>query len=635
MTRMKKFLAAVILLGCVSNVAAQDAGSAPYEFILSKLAAEQGRYDEALSRIDKLVDREPSNTILLFERAMMLIDANRIDRAEAELRRVVTLDPSFYDAQRVLGRLLLDRAGNDRGKVEVAIRHLEAAFRLYGDDLSTGMMLAQIYLGTNRVAEAEKILATLVERAPDQRSINYTYAQVLTKLGRGADAKPFLERTVTLEPDFAPAILQLIEFYEKENEWLKAAELLEPLVAEEDVNLDVRRQQALYYLRAGESEKARERFDRVLRLEPGDARSQFYLADALTDLGDHTAADKIYRQLLEKTPDDTDLLLSYGLSLAAQKSFDDASKMFTRALSVPNIADNVVALANTQLAWIALQKGEHEKAVNTARTVFVFREKPNSQAINIAIEALTRDKKYKEAVALLEPLAAQFSSEAFIHARIIEMLVRSGEKEKAKAAAAAQVKAGPRNAITAAEAYIQADDYETGIAMLAAASKANPEDVDLVFQLGSAYERAGKHDQAEKTFLSILTKNPDHAASLNYLGYMWADANRNLARAAEMLERAVAQEPRNGAYLDSLGWAYFRLGKLDLAQKFLAEAASLIPRDPTIQDHLADVYAKTGDSARALETYRRALSLEPEDKLAAQLKTKIAELEKKLASVRQ
>ncbi len=631
---MRRLVVAALLMLVASPSARAQQASESYEFILAKLAAEQGKYDEALSKMDRLIEKEPASADLLFERAMILIDAGRLDRAESELRKVVAVKPEFYDAQRVLARMLLERAGNDRGKAEGALVHLQAAFRLNGDDLSTGAMLSQVLISMNRFAEAEKTLGVLVERAPDQRSFNFTYAQVLTKLGRADESRKYLERTVILEPAFGPAILQLIEFYEKENNWQRAGEVLQPLVDEDPLNLDLKRQQALYWLRAGDATRAQAAFGSLVATDAKDNRSQYFLAEALTDLERYDEADVIYRKLLTATPDDPDLLSSLALNQVAQRNFDDATRTFNSILALPKVADNLVVLAKTQLAFVSLQKERFDAAVDTARAVFVFRDKPNTQAINIALEALQRQKKTREAIALLEPLTARFAGDPFVNARMIEMLARSGQKGKARAAAAAQSKFGTRNTVTAAEAFVQAEDFPSAIAVLRDGVKANASDVDLAFQLGSAYERSGDHPAAEKAFLGILEKSPEHAATLNYLGYMWADGNRNLDRAASMLERAVGQEPKNAAYLDSLGWAYYRQGKYDLALRFLSEATSLMPRDPTVAEHLADAYAKAGDSPKALDLYRRLLTMGPAEKLEQQVKAKIAELEKKLASTR-
>src|SRR5207244_5669509 len=138
-----------------------------------------------------------------------------------------------------------------------ALTHLQAAFRVNPDDIATGMAVAQIMLATSRNAEAEKVLATLLERVPDQRGINYTYAQVLTKLGRGDESKQYLEHAVLVDPTFGPAILQLVEIYQQSNEWEKAADVLQPLINDDPSNLDLQRQQAYFQLRAGQSEKAR------------------------------------------------------------------------------------------------------------------------------------------------------------------------------------------------------------------------------------------------------------------------------------------------------------------------------------------------------------------------------------------
>ena len=124
------------------------------------------------------------------------------------------------------------------------------------------------------------------------------------------------------------------------------------------------------------------------------------------------------------------------------------------------------------------------------------------------------------------------------------------------------------------------------------------------------------------------------APTLNYLGYMWAESGTNLDRAEEMLTRAVGQEPENGAYVDSLGWVYFRQGKLDEAEKYLSDAVRLMPRDATIREHLGDVFAKRGDMQRALAEYRAAVELDPESKDIEKLRSKIAEIERSSAQPR-
>ncbi|HJW96513.1 MAG TPA: tetratricopeptide repeat protein [Thermoanaerobaculia bacterium] len=625
---MNVLLGALLLAAFTATAGAQEFPSDPLDFLSAKLAAEDGRYDEALSLLDKVIAKNPDNPVLLYEHAMVLIDASRVDRAEGELRRVTELNPDFYDAQRVLGRLLLDRSNGDRARVDEALKHLQAAFKLNGDDLSTGVTISQLLVSTGRAAEAERVLAQLLERAPDQRAINYNYAQVLTKLGRGNESRKYLERALELDPTFGPAVLQLIDIYQKENEWQKAADLLQPLISDDPMNLDLQKQQAFFYLRAGMPEKARTTFKNLVAADPKDTRSQFYLAEALSDLEQYEEAEKIYRGLLEKSPNDPEFLISFALSQVAQKKYPEAVKSFNALLAQSDVPDNLQALAKTQLAFIALQKGDYEQAVAGVRPILIFRDQPNSQAIGIALDALRKEKKYTEAIVLLQPLVNKFASDPYLNARYIEMLLHAGDKARATEAAATQAKFGPKNTIAAAEAYVSMQDYAPAIALLRQQSDAKPDDNDLAFELGSVYERSGDRANAEKVFASILQKQPDNAAALNYLGYMWAESGVNLDRAAEMLTKAVSQDPRNGAYIDSLGWVYFRQGKLDLAEKYLLDATHLLPHDATVQEHLGDVFAKRGDLMRALTTYRHALTLEPEQKDEATIRLKIAELER-------
>ncbi len=149
----------------------------------------------------------------------------------------------------------------------------------------------------------------------------------------------------------------------------------------------------------------------------------------------------------------------------------------------------------------------------------------------------------------------------------------------------------------------------------------------MQFAYAAALERSGSWDEAVKQFRKLLAKQPDNAAALNYLGYMFADRGVNLEEARTMLIKAVDLEPTSGAFQDSLGWVYFRLGELDRAEKHLTEALRLEPFDATLREHVGDLYRARGDKAGAAGEYRQALGLEPEE---AGQKERI---EKKLAEV--
>ncbi len=165
--------------------------------------------------------------------------------------------------------------------------------------------------------------------------------------------------------------------------------------------------------------------------------------------------------------------------------------------------------------------------------------------------------------------------------------------------------------ITLAQMYTRLKRWPEAEAALDKAAELSTKDEDkeyVEFLRGSTYEREKKYDQAEEVFRKVLATDPQNAAVLNYLGYMLADRGVKLDEALIMIKKAVELDPANGAYLDSLGWAYFKLGKYELAEDNLIKASQHMGTDPTVQDHLGDLYQKTGRLKLAAAHWERAIN---------------------------
>ncbi|WP_071797633.1 tetratricopeptide repeat protein [Natronohydrobacter thiooxidans] len=133
----------------------------------------------------------------------------------------------------------------------------------------------------------------------------------------------------------------------------------------------------------------------------------------------------------------------------------------------------------------------------------------------------------------------------------------------------------------------------------------------LLYTQAIALERMGEWERAEPVFRRVLEFVPDEPQVLNYLGYSLIEQRRNLDEALDMIERAVEGEPDSGYITDSLGWAYYRLGRYDEAVPVMERAVELLPRDPVLNDHLGDVYYAVGRTREARFQWRRALSFGP------------------------
>ena len=150
--------------------------------------------------------------------------------------------------------------------------------------------------------------------------------------------------------------------------------------------------------------------------------------------------------------------------------------------------------------------------------------------------------------------------------------------------------------------------------------RSNPEPLRL---RGIIYERLGRWPEAEADFQQVLEYKPDDADTLNYLGYTWVDRGENLEEAFELIRKAVAFEPQSGAIVDSLGWAYYKLGQYEEAMIELEKAVVLSPYSSTIIDHLGDAYWRVGRKREATYQWKRALEFDPTDEETTSIQAKL------------
>jgi len=150
-----------------------------------------------------------------------------------------------------------------------------------------------------------------------------------------------------------------------------------------------------------------------------------------------------------------------------------------------------------------------------------------------------------------------------------------------------------------------------------------PGDWRFYYVRGIAYERSDKFPLAEKDFLRALDLNPNQPQVLNYLGYSWVDKGMNLTRALDMIQKAVQASPNDGYIIDSLGWAYYRLGRYADAVTQLEQAATLRPNDPEINDHLGDAYWQVGRKLEAKFQWNVAYSMDTEGNVKARVAPKL------------
>ncbi len=200
-------------------------------------------------------------------------------------------------------------------------------------------------------------------------------------------------------------------------------------------------------------------------------------------------------------------------------------------------------------------------------------------------------------------------------AAILQRLAAAYPDQPRPLAMLGELQSGQGHAAEAAATFGQA---------IARLPQPRPADWALYYQQGVAYDQAHEWPRAEADFLQALALSPDQPVVLNYLGYAWTEQGRNLARARQLIERAVELRPNDGAIVDSFGWSLLQGGDKAGAVKVLERAVELDPEDATINAHLGDAYQAAGRRREAQVQWRRALILNPGPQDAARLQAKLA-----------
>lgn len=272
----------------------------------------------------------------------------------------------------------------------------------------------------------------------------------------------------------------------------------------------------------------------------------------------------------------------YGLGAAGNRQGDELAGMIYLRLALWLDTSNV--LSTVTLADIYDRLKQFERANDTYDTVPANSPMKRSSDIQVALN-LEQLERRPEAVEHLQKILANAPKD-FDTLSALGNVYRS-RKDFDKAV----------------------DAYNRAIATL---DKVEQGHWSVFYFRGIAYERTKQWPKAEADFRKALELYPDQPLVLNYLGYSWADQHMNIDEAFKMLKRAVEQRPTDGYIVDSLGWAYYRLGRYDEALRFLEKAVELKPADPVINDHLGDVYWKVGRRLEATFQWNHARDLKPE-----------------------
>ena len=606
----------VVSAQSVAGEAFDDQASSYRLFMLGRHLEDEGELESAIVafRDAARIDTEAAEP--LAELSGLFARAGRADEAIAAGEEALTRDTENLSAHRILGLTFASSAGGREGSsrdVTRAIFHLSQARGTLIPDLQVDLTLARLYLRTDAIDDATGLLEELVRDEPGVTEISLLLSQAYGQAGRHDIALETLETAVITGRPSYRALARLGEMYEQRRRWREAAGAYAQAVALNPRNATVRRRLARALLEFGEVDRARGVLQELIEMRPRDAASLYLSAEVELELNNFTEAESIARRLVELEPDGLRgpfVLAQVHSRRREYQSVVDTLQPVVDAGRAQDVRPERLSRSISLLGFAHEQLGDFQAAAQIYQSAIEVM--PNNLAFQTRLaRAYVEADRHADATRVLSDARRQHPEAVSLILIEAEIHISRGDIDRSESLLRELVETNsddPRGFLALASFYSETDRLEDAVELLETAQQRFPEDNSIRFQLGATFEQNDRFLEAERAFRDLLGRDPEHAQALNYLGYMLADRGERLEESVTLIERAIAKDPHNGSYLDSLGWAYFKLNRFDLAESPLRAAGDQLRTNSVVQDHLGDLLDRLGQYTEAIEAWKRALS---------------------------
>jgi tetratricopeptide (TPR) repeat protein len=611
----------ILLAGCASadrpNLSAGDGpgpGADPWALVAqARVRLEAEELGEALQLYGRAVELAPTDQELAEEYGIALAESGQVEQALAQFARV---EHPSTTGHATIGILLAQTADNPE-QLTRAVGHLEAALEAPSQGGAVRLTLVQSLLRLGRGEAAAQALQPLLEERPDDVRLQLLAGQALRQMGKLDEAAEQFRAAAARPEGRQRATLELVETLSAAEKYREAADVLGAFLETEGKTLAGLTRWATLLARADDRVKAGQVLDDVLSRDP-DFRDALLVKAMLESRdGRPEAAEQLYRRALAASPADADAAMGLARLLVDLRRLDEARSLidgvWRQLADEPAAADPARVEVAQERATVELIDRKLDAARPWLDRLTVAPLSRRSLAL--WIEYFRQREAYQEGLDFLAKAktGSDPGSSRMLVGFTAELKLAVGDEAGALAALEPLLAGDEQDVVAGLGALERRKRYRESAASARVALDRLKDAPDVEFILAASLERMGSWDEAVPVFRRLIESHPDNPTSLNYLGYMFADKGVNLEEALALIQKAVKLDPTSGAYLDSLGWVHFRLGNLDLAEKNLTEAARLEPFDATVHEHLGDLFAARGDSAKAEQAYRRAVANEPEE----------------------
>ncbi len=635
-----------------------DKAAAYYHFTMAHTYEEQmaayGRSDlvsKAIEEYRLALEADPTSEYLSSGLAELYARTGRIRDAVSEAQDILKRDPQNLEAHRLLGHIYLRSLGDMQGGngsdsvLKLAIQQYEEIIKLDPKSVDDHIMLGRLYHADNQMKKAQDEEQLAIKLSPDSEEAVATLAMFYSEEGDAAKAADTLS-TIPEANRSAKLYLMLGGTYDQQKDYKKSIDAYQHAIALDRDNLDAIRGLAEALMNDGQTAKALQQFQVIADANPEDARTYVRIAEIYRRQGKLDQALQSLKKAQSMVKDSDQI--SYGIAeiYQAQGRYDDAIQQLQALLKsgenkTGNDEQDNRSIFLERLGTVYRDNNQEQQAIDTFRQMLSLGDDNAKRGYQELIDTYREAKDWQKATDVAKEATEKLPNDRDLKIVYASQIADMGQSDQAIQQVKSMLKGNADDRdiyVRLAMMYSRLKRWSDADAMLDKAEQLStkPEDrQEIMFLRASGDERQKKYAEAEELFRKLIKEAPENAAALNYLGYMMADRGENLDEALGMIKKAVDQEPANGAYLDSLGWAYFKLGKYDLAEDSLLKASQhVMGADPTVQEHLGDLYQKTGRLKLAAAHWERSVA-EWNKTVAPEVdQEELAKVQKKLESAK-
>jgi tetratricopeptide (TPR) repeat protein len=509
-----------------------------------------------------------------------------------------------------------------RFDLQAALEFYERANRFEQDNPMIHISLARIYLELGDLGRAKRYASDL------QGSDRYGYeaslilAEIAYKGDEKDEALTLLVPLTDIDNDARFDVLKFLsKVYLDLGRIEEARDVLEEAARLFSEDLYLQYKLGILYYETGKLEEAVQAFRKAIEINPGFTNAHFALATLLLQTGRYEEAETSYRNVLKLDPRNGNALKELADLLFEREEFEEGIELI-EPFRKEGLLDDGGLLA---LGRFYYRAGRVDDALS------MFGELVDERGENVAIMRIIAEIEiqrghFKTACRYLRR-AIEAERDNFGNYIGILLIAHGMAGEPDSPEEAAEIPPGEvagylDEAVRTVSADSAEDNYLIGAVMrkagepekgerfLLRAEQLAPEDRRTLLELATLYERRGEFDEALDRVRSLHEKDPEDASVNNYYGYLLAEKGERLDFAEQLVRKALASEPENGYFLDSLGWILFKQGDADGALGVLLDATVHAGEDPVIWDHLGQIYERLGEGEKAVESYRKSLSID-------------------------